>query len=233
MGERRALTVPVEHADLGEVSALLDLPEEAAGEPLRSGLLLAHGAGAPMTSAFLESVATGLAQRGLPVLRFQYAYAERALREGRRRPPDRRPTLLAVHRAAIECARAAFGERPLLLGGKSMGGRMASLLATEGVAAAGLVLFGYPLHPAGRPTELRSEHLPAIPMRSLFLQGTRDALCDLELLREALVPCGDRARLEVVEGADHDFRVLKRSGRTDAEVLEQLLDAVDGWERAR
>lgn len=226
---REEISIPIDHADLPAVSGIVDRPD---GGSTRSGLLLAHGAGAPMTSAFLEAAATGLAARGLPVLRFNYAYTERATRAEKRRPPDRMPTLLAVHRAALDVAREVLGTGRLVLAGKSMGGRMASLLAAEGDDAAGLVYFGYPLHPAGKPERLRREHFPAIAQPTLFLQGTRDALCDLDLLRPALETYGGAVELHVVEGADHDFRVLRRSGRTDDEVLAEVLEAVDAWERA-
>lgn len=226
---REEISIPIDHADLPAVSGIVDRPEEPTG---RSGVLLAHGAGAAMKSAFIEDVATGLAARGLPVLRFNYAYSERATREGKRRPPDRMPTLLAVHRRAIAVARKTLGTPTLLLAGKSMGGRMASVLAAEGEDAAGLVYLGYPLHPAGKPERLRREHFPAIAQPTLFLQGTRDALCDLELLRPALETYGGAVELHVVEGADHDFRVLKRSGRTNDEVLAEILDAIDAWEAA-
>ena len=229
---REVLAIDVQHAALPSVSALLDAPDAGTGGERRSAFLLAHGAGAAMTSELLEAIAVGLAARGLAVLRFNYAYAERAEREGRRRPPDRRAVLLDVHRAAVAKARELFGDQRLVLGGKSMGGRMASLLAAEGVDAAGLVLLGYPLHPAGRPGSPRSEHFPAIAVPALFVQGTRDALCDLALLAPALETYGGAARLTVVEGADHDFRVPRALGRSREEVLGEILGAIDGWERA-
>jgi len=229
---REELSIDVPHAACPSVSARLDAPDAPTAGPERSAILLAHGAGAPMTSEFLEAVATGLAARGFAVLRFQYAYAERAEREGRRRPPDRRSVLLDVHRAAVAHARERFGERRLLLAGKSMGGRMASLLAAEGVDAAGLVFLGYPLHPAGKRGAPRSEHFPAIALPALFVQGTRDALCDLQLLAPALETFGGSARLTAIEGADHDFRVPRALGRSRGAILAEIVDAVDGWERA-
>jgi predicted alpha/beta-hydrolase family hydrolase len=184
-----------------------------------------------MDSAFLESVAHGLVARGFPVLRFQYAYRERAEREGKNKPPDATPLLERAHAAAFaELERRAPAKR-LLLAGKSMGGRIGTHLAAKGWAAAGLVLFGYPLHPPRRPERERSEHFAAVVQPALFLQGTRDALCDLALLRRALARYGGRATVEVVDDADHGFHVRKSSGRTDAEVLEALLARVDRWER--
>ena len=223
------LEIPVELAGQDTVGGWLDLPQEDAG---RCVLLLAHGAGAGATHPFLEAVARGLAARGLPVMRFQYAYAERALREGRRRPPDRRTVLETVHQNALTSLRTRFPDRRLLLCGKSMGGRMGTYLAAEGADCAGLVLLGYPLHPPGRPDKLRSEHFGAVAQPALFLQGTRDALCDLELLTPALELWGGPRTLHVVEGADHGFEVLKKSGRTPEEVLEEICDAIDEWERA-
>ena len=226
---REELSIAVDFADLPNVSAILDRPEEDSG---RSTILLGHGAGAPLSSAFLEAVATGLAARGLAVLRFNYGYSERAVRDGKRRPPDRLPALLEVHRRAAAVARELYPESRLVLAGKSMGGRMSSVLAAEGEEAAGLVYLGYPLHPAGKQEKLRTEHFPAISHPTLFLQGTRDALCNLELLHPALETYGGAVELHLVEGADHDFRVLKKSGRTEEDVLAEVLDRVVAWEKA-
>lgn len=223
------LSIAVPDAGVDSVSARLDLPDEDRG---RSILLLAHGAGAPMDSGFMQAAAEGLAERGFPVLRFNYAYQERAAREGKRRPPDRKPRLLDTHRAALAALRERFGERRLLLAGKSMGGRMSTYLAAEGDDCAGLVLFGYPLHPPGKPEKLRSEHFAAVAQPALFLQGTRDALCDLELLRRELEPFGGQTTVQVIEDADHDFGVLKRTGRTQDEVRRDLWDHVEAWERS-
>lgn len=214
---------------LATVSGRLHVPERDRGS---SAVLLAHGAGAGMDSEFLVEIASGLAARGLPVLRFNYAYTERMAREGRRRPPDRRPKLEAVHGAALDALRARYPERPVVLAGKSMGGRIASYLSASGADDSALLFLGYPLHPQKKPEKLRSEHFGAIAVPALFLEGTRDALCDLELLRRELETFGGTVTLRVIEGADHDFRVLKRSGRTRAEVLGELLDAIDEWERS-
>lgn len=230
------LQIPVDHAGVQWVSARLDAPPQAGGgaggEGGRSVLLLAHGAGAPLTSPFLATVAEGLAARGLAVVRFNYAYAERGAREGKRRPPDRKPALLAVHASALEWTRERFPERRLLLAGKSMGGRMGSYLAAEGCEAAGLVFFGYPLHPPGRLDQPRSEHFGAIAQPALFLQGTRDALCDLELLRPALQTFGGKVTLHEIAEADHDFGLPKSAGRPRQEVLAELVETLDRWEAA-
>lgn len=225
---REELSLAVPH-EVEQVGALWDRP---AGRARARSVLLAHGSGADMHSPFLESMALGLCARGFAVLRFRYPYMERMAREGVRRPPDRAPALEAAHAAVLEALLERDEGRRPLLAGKSLGGRMSTHLAAKGAEAAGLVLFGYPLHPARRTERRRSEHFPALVQPALFLQGTRDDLCDLELLREALASYGGRATLEVVEGADHGFDVLVRSGRTRDEVRGQLLDAVDRWERS-
>ena len=225
--ETAELSIPIEHARLEAVGALLDTPAEDTG---RSAVLLAHGAGADMASGFLARFAADLAERGFPVLRFNYAYSERAAREGTRKPPDRRTALLAVHRSAVAAARERFGERPLVLAGKSMGGRMASLLAAEGEQCAGLAFLGYPLHPPGRKLKLRTGHWPSIAAPALFLQGTRDALCDLEILGAELPSLGGSTTLRVIEDADHDFRVTRRGGRAREEVFGELAGAFVEWE---
>lgn len=209
-------------ARTGDVSALLLRPPIA-----RRLLVLAHGAGADMRHAFMEAVSSRLAQRGTATFRFQFPYAE----AGRRRP-DPRPVLLATVRAALEAAREHAGELPVLAGGKSMGGRMTSLAAAErplpGVR--GIAFFGFPLHAAGRPpSPERAEHLTRVSQPMLFLQGTRDALAEPTAIRETCRRLGPRASLHVVEGGDHSFHVLKRSGRSDAEVLDELAEAFTAW----
>ncbi len=226
--ESESLRIRVPHVGADRVAARLDRPEEA--EP-RAALLLAHGAGTALDSPFLEALAVGLAGRGLAVLRFNYVYSELAARSGKRRPPDRRSVLLDTHRAALATLREHYPASRILLGGKSMGGRMASYLAAEGEACAGLVFFGYPLHPPGKPEKLRSEHFAAIAQPALFLQGTRDALCELELLRRELEMFGGTCQIEVIEEADHDFRVPRSIARWREEILEELVQRVDAWER--
>jgi predicted alpha/beta-hydrolase family hydrolase len=220
------LTIP--HEGVQHVSMLLDLPPEGA-DLETSVYLLAHGSGAPMTSHFIAGVAERLAARGLPVLRFQYAFMEQLQRSGTRRPPDRRSLLEAVHRAALRDVEQRFPGRRVLLGGKSLGGRIASYLAAAGETCAGLVFLGYPLHPAGKPDKLRSEHFAALAQPALFLQGDRDALCDLQLLRAALALYGGQATLAVVEGADHGFDVLRSSGRSLGEVLDEVAARTITW----
>ena len=201
----------------GKVSGLLVRPVDAT-----SLLLLAHGAGAGMLHPFMQRVALDLADRGVATLRYQFPYME----AGSRRP-DYQPKLLATVRSAVIEAGRQAPDLPLLAGGKSMGGRMTSLAqAAEPLAGVrGLVFLGFPLHPAGRPGVERSEHLSHIDLPLLFLQGTRDRLAELELLEPVLDALGSTARLRIVEGADHSFHVLKRSGRDEDEVMAELADA--------
>jgi len=201
------------------VSSLLLRPEDA--DRL---LVLAHGAGAGMRHPFLEGVAQRLAALRIATLRYQFPYMER-----RSRRPDFPPVLVRAVRAAVDAGRAEG--LPLLAGGKSLGGRMTSTAASEcelpGVR--GLVFFGFPLHPPRRPARTRAAHLATVEVPMLFLQGTRDDLADLELLRPVCAELGARATLRIVEGGDHSFRVPKRSGRTDGEILDELADAVRAW----
>jgi predicted alpha/beta-hydrolase family hydrolase len=205
----------------GAVSARLLRPEGA-----RALLVYGHGAGAGMHHPFMESAAARLADRGIATLRYQFPYTERG---GRR--PDPRGVLLATVRAAAKAAAAAAPDLPCFAGGKSMGGRMSSLAAAEGGLpdVRGLVLVGFPLHPAGRPGTARAGHLERVAVPMLFLQGTRDRLADLDLLRPVIAGLGPRARLHVVEGGDHSFAVLKRSGRDPDDVLDELADATRDW----
>jgi predicted alpha/beta-hydrolase family hydrolase len=168
-----------------------------------------------MRHAFLETLAGGLADRGIATFRYQFPYVE----AGRRRP-DREPVLLATVRAAVAAAKERAGDLPIFAGGKSMGGRMTSRTAArDPLGVVGLVFLGFPLHPPGKPS--------TEPM--LFLQGDRDTFAKLELLEPIVTRLGARATLHLVGGADHGFHVLKRSGRTDREVLEELVEQADAW----
>src|SRR5213592_2006633 len=218
-----ALTFPVSDR-IGRVSALLVLPPGA-----RLVCVLAHGAGAGMRHPFLESVAQALAELAIATLRYQFPYMEARAR----RPDPPAVAELAVRAAVAEAARAAPG-LPLLAGGKSFGGRMtSSAQAKEPLPGVhGLVFLGFPLHPPGRPGDQRAEHLTQVQIPMLFLQGTRDDFADLKLLRPLIERLGTRATLHLVDGADHSFHVLKRSGRTDPEVLTELADAIATWVRS-
>ena len=205
----------------GEVSALLVRPDTA-----RWMMVVGHGAGAGMRHHFMEDITAALAAQDIATFRYQFPYVEKGVSR-----PDPQPVLLATVRSAVDAARAAAGGLPLLAGGKSMGGRMTSLAAAkealEGVK--GIVFFGFPLHPAGAPAIERGEHLARVAAPMLFLQGTRDKLADLDLLRPVIERVGPRATLHIVEGADHGFEVLKRSGRSGAEVLEELAKTAAAW----
>lgn len=179
------------------------------------GFLLAHGAGAGQDHPGVAGLREGLAKAGFPVLTFNYPYME----AGKRRPDSRR-RLLACHRAALAWLRAETRSE-VVLAGRSMGGRMGSYLASEGEQCAALVCYAYPLHPAGRPDELRAEHLTAIRVPMLFVSGSRDALARLDLVDSRLRSL-PTATVAIIEGADHSFRVPKRSGVT----YEQTLAAV-------
>jgi len=205
----------------GEVSALLRTPART-----RALYVLAHGAGAGMRHPFMEAISGRLAAHGIATLRYQFLYAENGARR-----IDAEPVLLATVRAAVAAGREAAGRLPLLAGGKSMGGRMTSRAAAaeplEGVS--GLVFLGFPLHPAGQPAVSRAEHLARVGAPMLFLQGTRDSLADLGLLTPIVTQLGSRAVLRTIAEADHGFHVLKRSGRTDEQVLDELASAVAEW----
>jgi predicted alpha/beta-hydrolase family hydrolase len=178
----------------------------------------------------MEGIASSLAERGVATFRYQFPYME----QGSRRPSPR-PILLATVRSAVRAAAEACGDLPLLAGGKSMGGRMTSMAASEDLLphVRGLVFLGFPLHAAGKPSIERGDHLARVELPMLFLQGTRDRLADLELVRPLCTRLGDRARLHVIDGADHSFHVLKRSGRTDLEVLQELAESIGAWTAQR
>jgi len=205
----------------GEVTGLLLRPEDA-----RCLFLFGHGAGAGIHHHFMESCSERLADRGVATFRYHFPYME----AGRKAPSPARLLLETVRSAATEAVRLA-PDLPLLAGGKSMGGRMTSTAASaealEGVL--GLAFFGFPLHAPGRDSSERGAHLADVGLPMLFVQGTRDKLANLDLLRPLLAPIRPSPRLHVVEGADHGFHVLKRSGRTDDEVLDELCDTFVAW----
>lgn len=205
----------------GKVSALLILPKDP--EWL---LVLGHGAGAGMRHKFMESISLRLANHGIGTFRYQFPYMEKISRR-----PDPKPILLATVWSAIETAESVAGGVPLLAGGKSMGGRMTSMAMAEKKLPniRGLAFFGFPLHPSGQPSTERAEHLGNVALPMLFLQGTRDSLAGLGLLKPICKKLGKRASLHIVDGADHSFHVLKSSGKTDDEVLDELAQMTSTW----
>ena len=205
----------------GKVSALLMLPEEA-----KWLLVLAHGAGAGMRHKFMDHISGVLAGEGIGTLRYQFPYME----NGSRRP-DPKPILFATVRSAVSTAQKLAGGLPLLAGGKSMGGRMTSNASAEEplIGVKGIVFVGFPLHPAGQPSTERSVHLQKVNIPMLFLQGTRDTLADLTLLKPVCKSLGKRATLHIIDGADHSFHVLKSSGTTEEDVLNELAKTTRNW----
>ena len=205
----------------GEVSALLELPRNAAWM-----LALAHGAGAGMSHPFLEKLAGQLGEVGIATLRYQFPYME-----ARRRVPDPPAVLTATVAAAMRTAAKSARGLPLLAGGKSMGGRMTSQAAAAGLLndVRGLVFFGFPLHPPNKPGTSRADHLEKVTIPMLFLQGTRDAFADLKLLRPVCEELAPRATLHIIDGADHSFHVPKKSGKTDEEIMGDLAKTVVAW----
>jgi predicted alpha/beta-hydrolase family hydrolase len=204
-----------------EVSALLLRP------PKPNWLLvLAHGAGAGMTHPFLESLSRELAAAGIATFRYQFPYMEQ-----HRRVPDRPPILTATVTAAIDAAQKAVPGIPLLAGGKSMGARMTSTAASQNPLdqVRGLVFFGFPLHPPKQPATKRADHLAKVTLPMLFLQGTRDTLADLALLRPITAKLAPLSALHVIDTADHSFHVLKSSGKTDPEILRELARTTAAW----
>ena len=184
----------------------------------------AHGAGGNMQDRGVMSISQTLRARGVDVVRFSFPYTEK--RSGR---PDPMPVLKQTTEAVVARVRAELQPRVLLIGGRSMGGRAASMLAADGFACDGLLLLAYPLHPAGKPEQLRDAHLPRITAPVLCFNGTRDALCTRDLMEAVLRRVGENWTMHWLEGADHSFHVLKRSGRTDAEVLAEIGDATRSW----
>lgn len=203
------------------VSALLTAPADA-----RAAYVLAHGAGAGMTHPFMRRFAHGLAERGIASLRFQFPSMERGSRR-----PDAAPKAEDTVRAAVDRANRLFAGLAIYAGGKSFGGRMTSQAqaASPLSGVRGLVLVGFPLHPAGKPSIARAAHLRDVRCPMLFLQGTRDGLADPALLAPVVAALGERATLHLLPDADHAFHVRKSSGTNDDAVRDQMLDAIARW----
>jgi uncharacterized protein len=215
----KQLRIPL--PDGASVSGLLLVPRAA-----KAGYVLAHGAGAGMTHPFLASVAEQLADHSVATLRFQFPYMEK----GTRRPDPPHIAQVTVRAAAAEAARR-LPDIPLFAGGKSFGGRMTSQAQDDAALPGiiGLVFLGFPLHPANRPSLVRAQHLANIEVPMLFLQGTRDALAQPDMIGQVVAALGDRATLKSITDADHSFHVPKRSGSTDALVLAKVCDTVSAW----
>lgn len=205
----------------GIVSGLLCKPSHA-----QALLVLAHGAGAGMRHRFMEDTAVQLAERGIATFRYQFPYMEKRIKR-----PDPEVILTDTVRAAVITAKKQADDLPLFAGGKSMGGRMTSLAAAheplDGVR--GLVYFGFPLHALGKPSADRGDHLAEIPLPMLFLQGSRDGLADLKLLKPLCQQLGKGVELFVIEGGDHSFHLLKSAKRSDEQVLSEVAEKAALW----
>jgi uncharacterized protein len=219
MLDTRNLSVQIDGSK--KVSAVLLLPSKATHL-----LVLGHGAGAGMNHPFMGNLASELAEAGIGTLRYQFPYMEE-----RRKSPDRPDVAMATVAAAVRAASETAPGLPLLAGGKSFGGRMTSQAAAAGLLpqVKGIAFFGFPLHPPKQPATKRGDHLADVAQPMLFLQGTRDDLADLKLLRPICKRLGARATLHVIEGADHSFHVLKSTGRSDADVLRELARTTAEW----
>lgn len=184
----------------------------------------AHGAGGHMADRGMERLAQALCERGFDLVRFNFLY-----RQAGSRRPDPMPRLLQCFDAVVARARAELGSGRLIIGGRSMGGRVASMMAADGFACDGLLLFAYPLHPPGQPEKLRVAHLPQIQVPVLCINGTRDEFCTRELMEEALDSVRAPWTMHWLDGADHSFRVLKSSGRNEADVHSEVAAISARW----
>ena len=206
---------------VGKVSGLFILPKGA-----QALLVLAHGAGAGMRHRFMEETAQKLADHAIATFRYQFAYMEKGTKR-----PDSEAVLTTTVRAAVAAAKKHGDGLPLFAGGKSMGGRMTSLAAAreplEGVR--GLIYYGFPLHAAGRASADRGQHLFDVKLPMLFLQGSRDALADLKLLKPLCARLGEKIELFVIDGGDHSFHLLKSSGRFDDQALDEAVTKTSSW----
>jgi len=215
-----AKPITIDVADT-RVSGLLQVPRGA-----HAIYVLAHGAGAGMTHPFMAAVAAELAERSIATLRYQFPYME-----ARAKRPDPPKIAQRAVRAAVAAARRHAPKLALFAGGKSFGGRMTSQAQAETplTSVRGLIFLGFPLHPAGRPSQERAEHLFRVDVPMLFLQGTRDALAELDQLEPVCEALGQKATLKLFADADHSFHVPARTGRKDAQVRAEMLDALAAW----
>lgn len=203
----------------GPVSAAFDGPRDAS-----LVIVLAHGAGAGMNSDFMATVASALGSDGFRVCRFNFLYTELG-----KKAPDRQPVLEETYNSVLESVRSEHDK--VVLGGKSLGGRIASMIAAQGAQVDGLVFLGYPLHPPGRPERIRKAHLPDIKAPMLFVEGTRDPFCPLDTLDTVLSELSAPAEVAIVDDGDHSLKVRKSSGRSTAEAWAEAAAAVTDWLR--
>ena len=217
---KKSLTFNVSKS-IGDVSALFYLPMKT-----EFILVFAHGAGAGMQNKFMEQVSLSLAEKNIATLRFNFPYMENG-----KKMPDTRPVCCAAINAAVIKAAKLCPKIPLFAGGKSFGGRMTSTAASEDVLpnVKGIVFFGFPLHAPGKPSNDRAEHLYKVNIPMLFLQGTRDALASLELLKPVIKKIGKKAELFIIEGADHSFHVPKENKLKDSDVIELICNEVKNF----
>ena len=203
--------------------------DEGAGGDVVEGTVFvcAHGAGGNMLDGSMQKTAKALVARGVSFVRFNFLYKEK--KSGR---PDPMPKLHACYTAVVGHVRRELAPRRIVIGGRSMGGRAASMMAAEGFDCDGLLLYAYPLHPPGQPEKLRDAHLPSITVPVLCFNGTRDPFCTPLLMDRALTTVTTDWQMEWIEGADHSFHVLKSSGRTDAQVIDEIADSSASWIRA-
>ena len=216
-----AQKLDIQIGNAGAVSALFDWPAKA-----RACFVFAHGAGAGMTHPFMATVASGLGERGIATLRYQFPYMEKGSKR-----PDPPPIAQAAVRAAVaEAARCCSG-LCLIAGGKSFGGRMTSQAQAVAPLAGvrGLAFLGFPLHPAGKPSNERAKHLSDVHVPMLFVQGTRDKLAEFQLLEPVVKGLGTSASLHLVQEADHSFHVPARSGRNDRDAMSEVVGTLSAW----
>ena len=216
MADSQPRTLETAH---GPVSALIDGPKSS-----DALVVLAPGAGAPITHDFMQTVAAGLGDKGLRVARFNFVYLEKG-----KKSPDRQPILEETYTSAVEALADETKNRRVVLGGKSMGGRISSHVVAAGFEADGLVFLGYPLHPPGRPDRIRDQHLHGVKVPMLFVEGTRDPFCPLDTLERVRGELPGPTDLLVVDDGDHSFKVRKSSGRSTADALNQVIDDVARW----
>jgi predicted alpha/beta-hydrolase family hydrolase len=221
MGAAEGLRWKVKVGEEDETSVLFEAAEAPPGGTV---LILGHGASTHMEHRTMESLARAFLARGLSVARFNFLYTEK-----KKGPPDRMPRLMECYGAVVDSVRERVRPERLIIGGHSMGGRTASMMAAEGFPCDGVLLLAYPLHPSGQPEKRRDAHLPQIKHPVLCLNGTKDELCQQELMQPVVEKLPSTWTMHWLEAADHGFHVLKRSGRTDADVLDEIGEAAREW----